>query len=130
MGGIEYFTDINPTNLITNKVLQNQYNMEYKIAEHMFYSDLYISKDIINTHLNKHISYELIIDFSSENDEIKTNTNYGVKFLKSIFLFDKQRDIIKNIKEYYSDYIVTGPFLNIIGENKKAVFIISKRLQS
>lgn len=128
MEGIEYYSAINPTNIITSKELQLQYTMEYKIAEHTFYSELYVSKDIIKAHLDKNSSYELTVDFSASQDEIKTNTDYGVKFLKSVFLLDKQREVISTIRNYYSDFIVTGPFLNINGESKRALFLITKKL--
>lgn len=128
MEGIEYYSAINPTNIIASRELQSQYTMEYKIAEHTFYNELYVSKDIIKAHLDKNSSYELTIDFSENQDEIKTNTDYGVKFLKSIFLLDKQRDVVNTIKNYYSDFIVTGPFLNIKGESKRALFLITKKL--
>lgn len=127
MEGIEYYSNINPTNTITTKELQTQYMMEYKIAEHIFYSELYVSIDTIKNHLDNNTSYELVIDFSDENDEINTNTNYGVKFLKSVFLFDKQREVVNAIKSYYKDFIVTGPFLNISGNTKKVLFIVSKK---
>lgn len=128
MEGVEYYTNINPTNVISTKVVQNKYNMEYKVAEHIFYNELYISKDIINKHLKNNPSYDITVIFSPEYDEIKTNTEYGVKFLKSIFLFEKQREVVKAIKEYYSEYIVTGPFFQIELDTKKAVFIVSKRV--
>lgn len=128
MSEIEYYTEINPTNVITSKVIQNQYSMEYKVAEHIFYNELYVPKEVVSKHLENNVSYDLIIDFSEGNDEIKTNTNYGVKFLKSVFLLDKQREVVNAVKEYYSDYIITGPFLNFDGIKNTVVFIISKQL--
>ena len=124
---IEYFTDINPTNQITVKSLQNKYNMEYKIATHIFYNDLYVSKDIVYKHLELNKSFELEVDISEQNDEIKTNTNYDVKFLKSVFISEKYRDIINKLKEYYSECSVAGPFPPLNTAPKKVIFVLTRQ---
>lgn len=123
--GIEYYTNINPTNEINSKTLQNEYLVEYNIASHNFYGSLYVPVEMVMKHLETNSSYELVIDMFGENDEIKTNTNYSVKFLKSVFFMDKQKDITKNIRSYYCDFIVTGPFMRITKDEHKAVYIIS-----
>lgn len=124
--GITYYSNINPITGVNDLNLQNEYIMEYKVACHVFYSELFVDKHIIEEYLKSNPCYEIVVDFYGTNDEIKTNTNYGIKFLKSVFLMEKQRDTLNSLKEYYSDYNVTGPFYTITDTSKKAVFIIIK----
>ena len=126
--GIEYFTNINPITGVSKKDLQDQYITEYKIATHVFYNELMVSKDIVKEQINNNNVYDLVVDCSPGNDEIQTGTNYGVKFLKSVFLSDKQKDVMRFLKEYYDEFLVSQPHIKVVNETtKKVVFLISQK---
>lgn len=102
MSAIEYFCHINPTVIVTDKIVQNEYIQQYTIALHTFLNSLCLEKSVILDYMKKNNTdkYEIIID-CNENDEIPSN--FEVKFNKSVFLTDKRKMIIDFLKSQYSD---------------------------
>ena len=118
--GIKYYTEINPLNKITVKSLQNKYITEYNISFHLFLIEISgITDDVIKK--NKR---SFTIDCSGENDEIESYTNYDIKFLRSVFLKDKVKDIHNMFNSSYENYYITGPKL---GLNNTFTFFISSK---
>lgn len=102
MSIIEYFSHINPTVQVKEKLVQNEYIQQYTIALHTFLNSLCIEKSIILDYMKKNNTdkYEIIIN-CNENDEICSN--FEVKFNKSVFLTDKKKMIIDFLKSHYSE---------------------------
>lgn len=126
--GIEYYTNINPVTGVTKKELQDKYITEYKIASHVFYSELMRPKDEVKEQIDKNNTYELVVDCSSGKDEIQTGTNYGVKFLKSVFLMDKQKEVLNVLREYYDEFFVSPAYIKCSNDTVKLVtFVISRK---
>lgn len=116
--GIKYFTIINPLNKVTVKSLQNQYITEYNISLHVFLIEL--NKIVEDTIKNEGKSFT--IDCSNDNDEINTNSNYEIKFLRSVFLKDKLKDIYSMFNFTYEKYFFSGPKVNPL-ENTYTFYI-------
>ena len=59
---------------------------------------------------NKTDTYTIIIDCSKDN-EIKTNTNYEFKFMKSVFVREKKRIISDFLKNQYGEkFLISNQF--------------------
>jgi|LauGreDrversion4_2_1035121.scaffolds.fasta_scaffold363511_2 hypothetical protein len=100
MSGIEYFSHINPTLTVNEKLIQNEYIQQYTLAIHSFLHSIYVEPSTIIEYMNKNNTdkYEIIIDCNT-NDEIVSD--FQLKFNKSVFLTDKKKLILEFLKSQY-----------------------------
>ena len=137
INGWEYLTDINPTKLVLQQKLQDDYLMQYNLAYHKFLKSLCINKDnlesiveelrhTINPKTDKPITkYRCIIDTNEENDIVNSDDSYPIKFLKSKFINFKSKKLKTDLIAYYKPlgFYVKGPFELVINKKINKYFI-------
>ena len=99
INGWEYMTDIYPGS-VKSQTIQDNYLMEYNLAYHTFINSLCIDKDLIFSNNNNNNKYILNINCEEKNNIINNN-NYGIKFLKSKFLINKNKKLKNDLINYY-----------------------------
>ena len=124
INGWEYFTLINPNNLVLEQKLQDTYLLQYNLAYHKFLNSLCIDKEDLNIIVselknkidpktNKPITkHRCLIDTFEENDIINKDEDYAIKFLKSKFINYKSKKLKTDLISYYKPlgFYIKGPF--------------------
>ena len=137
INGWEYFTEINPTKIVTEQKIQDNYLMQYNLAYHTFLKSLCIEKDNLDTIVNSLkytidsntgrpvTKYRCIIDASDDNDIINNNDDFNIKFLKSKFINFKSKKLKTDLISYYKPlgFYVRGPHELSINKKINKYFI-------
>ena len=137
INGWEYFTDINPANLVTQQTLQDDYLLQYNLAYHKFLKSLCIDKENLDSIVNQqrgtidpktqrpNTKYRCVIDVNDENDIINADSEYPIKFLKSKFINFKSKKLKTDLITYYKPlgFYVKGPFELVINKKINKYFI-------
>lgn len=112
INGWEYLCDINPTVIVNEQKLQNDYLKQYNLSYNNFIKSLCLDKNNLETIIKTNDSkYRFFIDINEDNDIIDNNNDYPIKFLKSKFITYRYKKIKTDLISYYKPlgFYVKGP---------------------
>ena len=135
INGWEYVTDVKPNIKVLEQKLQDTYLMEFNLAYHKFLKSLCIEKEYLDNIVNNKnydpvtnkliTKYKFIIDTAEDNDIINSDSEYPIKFLKSKFIYYKNKKLKTDLISYYKPlgFYVKGPFELVINKHINKYFI-------
>ena len=110
MSGWRYYTHVKPKRKrLTGEEGNLEYDQELQNCFNIFFEECKVNVDNIHNYIEKEGKYSLVIDTNPNYDQINSNSNYHVSFLKSKFLSNPR--FKKALINYYNSQgvFVKGP---------------------